>query len=88
MRQREGESVCPSATGEKGREKNLQADPLVSGEPHTGLHPATREIMTWAESKSLTLNQLSHQGAPHHLFLRTWGLGWVNEISIFTPQAK
>ena len=36
----------------------------VSAEPITGPHVLNHEIMTWAEIKSWTLNQLSHLGAP------------------------
>ena len=33
-------------------------------EPNVGLEPMNREIMTWAEMKSQTLNPLSHTGTP------------------------
>ena len=44
--------------------ENLQADFLLSTEPDVGLNPMTHEIMTWTVTKSQTLNQLSHPGAP------------------------
>ena len=36
----------------------------VSTEPDTGLEPMKYEIITWAEFKSWTLNQLSYPGIP------------------------
>ena len=36
----------------------------VSAEPNVGLDPTNREIMAWAEIKSLMINWLSHPGAP------------------------
>ena len=37
---------------------------VVSAEPYEGFDLTNHEIMTWAEIKSQTLNQLSHPGAP------------------------
>ena len=37
---------------------------IVRAEPDAGLDLMNYEIMTWAEIKSWTLNQLSHPGAP------------------------
>ena len=49
----------------------------ASTEPEVGPKPMNREIVTWAETKSRTLNWLSHPGAPTlyyffkvYLFLR------------------
>ena len=36
----------------------------VQAEPDMGLDPMNCEIMTWAEMEGLTLNWLSHPGAP------------------------
>ena len=41
----------------------------ISTEPNSGLDPRNVESMTWAEIKSLTLNRLSHPGAPVNCFL-------------------
>ena len=52
---------------------------------HMGLEPTNHEIMTWAETKSQTLNWLSHPGTPLD-FLKYWshvkifGEFWLNEI--------
>ena len=50
-------------------EENLQADCPLTGSSRKGLSVATqgitaREIMTGAETKSLTLNRVSHPCAP------------------------
>ena len=46
-------------SGGKGKGENLSA-----GSPsHMGLSLTTQEIMTWAETKSGMLTQLSHGGA-------------------------
>ena len=37
----------------------------ISAEPDAGLEPMNREIVTWAEIKSQTLNWLSHPGTPY-----------------------
>ena len=42
--------------------ENLQADSPLSVEPNTGLNLMTHKILTWAETKSWTLNQLSYLG--------------------------
>ena len=57
----------------RGRERGRIPSRLctVSPEPDAGLEPTNREIMTWAETKSRTLNRLSHPGAPiKHFFLK------------------
>ena len=41
----------------------------ASPEPDAGPEPTNRKIMTRAETKSWTLNQLSHPGAPMGPFL-------------------
>ena len=52
--------------GQKERERERIPNRLytVSPEPDVGLEPTNWEIMTCAEIKSQTLNQLSHPGAP------------------------
>ena len=47
---------------EGGRERESQAGSVLSArsELDVGLELTNREIMTWAEIKSLTLNQLNH----------------------------
>ena len=49
-----------------GRKKKKQnpKQALHGAEPDAGLELTNREIMTRAEIKSQTLNQLSHPGAP------------------------
>ena len=51
---------------EKDRERERIPSRLhaVSTEPDAGLEPTNHKIMTRAEIKSQTLNQLSHPGAP------------------------
>ena len=41
---------------------------IVSAKPHVGLELTNHEIMTWAETKSLMLNQLSHPGSLYIFF--------------------
>ena len=38
---------------------------IVNAEPDLGLEPMNRETMTQAETKSWTLNRLSHPGSPY-----------------------
>ena len=54
----------------------------VSTEPDVGLELTNHEIMTWAEIKSLTLNQLSHPGAPVLTILIVRIL--ITEISVYS----
>ena len=49
---------------EGGRERISSRLLAVSAEPHAGLDPTHCEIMTCAEIKSMSLNRLSHPGAP------------------------
>ena len=51
-REREGER--------EDRERIPSRLQAVSPEPDMGFHPMNHEIMTWTESKSWTLNPLSH----------------------------
>ena len=52
----------------RGRETVREGIPssfhAVGAEPNSGMHLTNCAIMTWAETKSLMLNQLSHPGAP------------------------
>ena len=50
--------------GQRGRERESQADSPLSVEPNQGLAPTACEIMTWAKTKSQMLNQLSHSSVP------------------------
>ena len=56
--------------GRRGRERGRQRIPsrlcAVSAEPNVGLEFTSHEIMTWAKTKSETLNQLSHPGTPRN----------------------
>ena len=62
--------------GERERERIPSRVHTVSIEPNVELKPMNHETMTWAETKSWTLNQLSHPGAPtcfsnfHFLYTR------------------
>ena len=49
---------------ERGRERIPSKLWAVSTQPDAGLKPKKHEIMTRAEIKSWTLNQLSHPGTP------------------------
>ena len=65
------ESGETSWGGERQREGERRENPkhsALSAEPDTGLD-LSHEIMTWAEIKSWTLNQLSHPGVPEHKLL-------------------
>ena len=53
-----------------GRERIPSRLCTVSPEPSAGLKPMNREIMTSAEIKSRTFNQLSHPGAPKSHILK------------------
>ena len=48
----------------RGRERIPSRLLSVGAEPDAGLELTNREIMTWAKTKSLTLNRLSHLDAP------------------------
>ena len=56
--------------GAEREEREFQAVSVLSAEPDVGLEPTNHEIMTWAETKSWMLNQLSHPGAPEEVFLK------------------
>ena len=67
--ERENESACAHTRAEeeqreRGRERIPSMPRAVSAEPDMGLHLVTHEVMTWADIKSRTLNQLSHPGTP------------------------
>ena len=61
---RETECVSWGKFGKEGEGEKLQADSPLSAESNSGLSPMTHEIMTWTETKSWTLNQLSYSSAP------------------------
>ena len=52
----------------RGRERIPSRLRSVSTEPDVGLELTNLEIMTRAETKSQTLNRLSHPGAPELFF--------------------
>ena len=56
--------------GQRRRERIPSRLLAACAETGTGLKPTKCEIMTWAETKSLTLNRLSHTGTLITLFLR------------------
>ena len=67
--EREGESASrEGAERERGRERIPRRLHAVSREPRAGLKLMNREIMTWAQIKSRTLNWLSHPSAPGNPF--------------------
>ena len=59
------------AERERERERERKRIPsrlcIVSAEPNVGLEPTNHDIVTWAETKSLTFNWLSHPGSPELL---------------------
>lgn len=57
----------PGRSEKEGREKIPSRLCTTSTEPHAGLELMNRKITTWAASR--LLNQLSHSGAPHVIFL-------------------
>ena len=61
--ERESEWECLHALG-RGRERIPSRCQAVRAEPAAGLDLTNCEIMTWAEMKSRTLNQMSHPGTP------------------------
>ena len=58
--------LTPAGEGQRGRERESCT---VSTEPAVGLDLTNREITTWAEIKSWTLNWLSHPGTPIKFFV-------------------
>ena len=70
---RERESTCAGASRGRGRGRGRERIPsrlrTASTEPDAGLELNNREIMTWAETKSGTLNRLTTE-APHQSFSR------------------
>ena len=79
--------------GERQREKERERIPsrllTVSAEPNTGLKLMNREIITWANIKSWSLNWLRHPGAPE-LFLTCWVYTylWATQIVVFNKRPK
>ena len=67
MRRREREREYGRGR-ERERERETERKPsglhAASTEPEAGLEPTNCEIMTRGETKSRTLNRLSHPGAP------------------------
>ena len=62
--EREREGVCVSRGGQRERRKGIPSWLCaVSTKPGVGLDPLNHEIMTLAEIRSQTLNQLSHPRA-------------------------
>ena len=57
---------------ERGRKRGKEGMPnrlcAVSAEPDAGLDLMNRDIMTWAQIKSLMVNQLSHPGTSEEAF--------------------
>ena len=70
---RKGENAS-GGERERGREREGERVPsrfcTVSAELPAGLEPTNCEIMTWVETKSQMLNQLSHPSAPKVLILK------------------
>ena len=66
-RQRRGREWKRQRERERERENPKQTY-AVSTEPNSSLLPMNREIMTWAETKSQTLNPPSHQAPQEILF--------------------
>ena len=66
-----------------GRERILSRLHTVSTEPNAGLEPTNCKIMTWAKTKSRTLNWLSHPGAPKIGFLKRVCVS----VSVFSVEA-
>ena len=71
FRERERERACECVRTHahkrgRGRERVRERTPsrlhTSRAEPDTGLQPPNCKIVTWAKTKSWTLNQLSHQG--------------------------
>ena len=70
----------------RGRDKGRERIPgrlcVVSTEPDVRLEPTNCEIVTWAETKSWMLNQLSHPGTPestNSLKKQKWS-SWVAQL--------
>ena len=59
----ETEKGCVSTGGAEG-DRESEAGSALSA-LHMGLDPINSEIMTWAESKSGTLNQMNHPDSPN-----------------------
>ena len=63
-RERERERESPYGRGrERGRERIPSRLCTVGSKPNAGLELMNHEIMTWAETKTWALKQLSHPGA-------------------------
>ena len=70
---RDWERVCACEQrweGQREREREPQADSPISSEPNMGLNPTPSEIVTWAETKNRTPNQLIPLVAPQIYFLK------------------
>ena len=70
LRERVHVSVQEQGRGRQSGKERIPSWPCaVSAEPHLGLDPTNREIMTQAQTKSQLLNLLSHSGSPSRAFL-------------------
>ena len=68
---------------ERGRDRIPSRLCAISTESDVGLNPMKHEIMTWAEIKSRTLNQLSHLGTPSCvIFLDYLGIQSFSKCSL------
>ena len=65
---REREYVQAGRGRDRGRERIPSRLHTISTEPAAGLKPMNREIVTWAETKSQTLNRLSLPGTLESMF--------------------
>ena len=58
----------------------------VSTDPNMGVHPINCEVMTWAKTKSQTLNWLSPPGAPEKFKFLSMGvetvLSYLTKLSL------
>ena len=69
---------------EAQREREPEPDSALSVEPNTGFDLMTlTEITTWAQTKSLTLNQLYHQVSPNKTQLLKFFLVTVYQVLHF-----
>ena len=82
---RERERDCTHKQGEGQKEKGRISSRLhTQGRARHRAQSHNLEIMTWAEIKSQTFNQLSHPGAPSHLFWSTTDSPFSAHLSSLT----
>ena len=74
--ERDKDSMSRGQAEREGDRESQAGTALSAQSPMWGSNPWNHEFMTWAETKSQTLNQLSHRGAPNLFFFLRFIYFW------------